>query len=264
MSAKELIKKLYFHKKLPKAAPYKTSYYNKDWGFSVTKEMFKKIKSSNSKYQVKIDSAFKKSNLLYGEILLKGKSNKEILISTYIHHPSVANYNPSGIILTSYLAKFIKSLKNRYWSYRIIFKPETIGAVGYRNLKEKKIKNIDFRLFVSDVDGKEKFGYKKSFDDQHFLNNLILNISKELRMNPKTYSFDVNRSDERQYYPQFFRINICSIFRDKYYEFKEYHLSNNNLDFVKAENIFKTLIIYQKLIEKIESQYIFKTINSKC
>ena len=73
----------------------------------------------------------------FGEILIKGKSQKEILISTYICHPSMANDNLSGIILTTYLTKFIKSLKNRYWSYRIIFIPETIGAIAYCKLNEK-------------------------------------------------------------------------------------------------------------------------------
>ena len=75
---------------------------------------------------------------------------------------------------------------------------------------------------------------------------------------------DINGSDERQYSSQHFGINICSIFKDKYYEFKEYHSSKDNLDLVKAENIFETLKIYQKLIEKIEVQNIFKSKNPKC
>ena len=54
-------------------------------------------------------------------------------------------------------------------------------------------------------------------------------------------------------------MNICSIFKDKYYEFKEYHTSKDNLNFVKSENIFQSLIIYQKLIEKLEKQIIFQS-----
>ncbi len=262
--SKKLIKKIYFHPHLINAIPYKTSYYKKDWGFCVTRKIFKKIKSSKSKFKVKIDSTFKKGNLIYGELIIKGKSNKEILISTYICHPSMANDNLSGIILTSYLAKFIRNLKNRYWTYRIIFVPETIGAIGYSYLNESKMKNIDFGLVICNVGGKGSFGYKKSFDDKHFLNDLVQDTFRELKVKPKVYPFDINGSDERQYSSQHFGINICSIFKDKYYEFKEYHSSKDNLDLVKAENIFETLKIYQKLIEKIEVQNIFKSKNPKC
>ena len=264
LSSKNLIKKIHFHEKLPEAVPYKTTYYKNNWGFCVTKKVYEKIKTNKSKYQIKIDSSFKNGSLIYGELLIKGKSQKEILISTYICHPSMANDNLSGIILTSYLAKFIKSLKNRYWSYRIIFIPETIGAIGYCKINESKMKNIDFGLVISNVGGKGQFSYKKSYDSNHFLNNLVLETFSELNIKPKIYPFDINGSDERQYSSQFFGINICSIFKDKYYEFKEYHSSADNLEFVKAENIFETLKIYQKLIEKIEGQFIFKSTNPKC
>ena len=264
LTSKDLLKKTHHHPKLSNAIPYKTSYYNKDWGFCVNKKIYNKIRLSKKKFEIKIDSTFKKGNLIYGELLIKGKSKKEILISTYICHPSMANDNLSGIILTTYLAKFIKGFKNRYWSYRIIFLPETIGAISYCKINENKMKNIDFGLVICNVGGKGNYGYKKSFDSNHFLNNAVENLFNELKINPKIYPFDINGSDERQYSSQFFGINICSIFKDKYYEFKEYHSSADNLNYVKSENIFNTLKIYQKLIEYIESQIIFKSTKTKC
>ena len=186
------------------------------------------------------------------------------MLQSVICHPSMANDNLSGIILTTYLAKFIKGFKNRYWSYRIIFLPETIGAISYCKINENKMKNIDFGLVICNVGGKGNYGYKKSFDSNHFLNNAVENLFNELKINPKIYPFDINGSDERQYSSQFFGINICSIFKDKYYEFKEYHSSADNLNYVKSENIFNTLKIYQKLIEYIESQIIFKSTKTKC
>jgi len=264
ISPKKLIKKLHFSEKLPNAIPYKTSYFKRDWGFCVEKKVFDFIKSSKKKFQVKIDSKFKKGNLIYGEILIKGKSKKEILISTYICHPSMANDNLSGVILTSYLAKFIKSIKNRYWSYRIVFLPETIGAISYCKINENKMKQIDLGLVVTNVGGKGDFSYKQSYESDHFINKIVNELFKELKLKNKKYPFDINGSDERQYSSQFFGINICSVFKDKYYEFKEYHTSKDNLKFVKPENIFETLKIYHKLIEKIEKQVIYKSNISKC
>ena len=262
--AGKLKKKLHYHPYIKTAIPYKTTYYNKDWGFCVPKEIFNKITSYKKKLKVKIDSKFKKGNLVYGEILFKGKSKNEILISTYICHPSMANDNLSGIILTTYLCKYIQSLKNRYWSYRIVFLPETIGAIAYCKKNEKKIKNINFGLVICNVGGPGKFSFKESFNKNHFLNNIVKETFKDLKIKPKIYPFDINGSDERQYSSQFFKINICSIFKDKYYSFKQYHTSEDNLKFVKAENILKSLEIYQKLILNIEKQIIYKSKNIKC
>ena len=259
ISSKKLIKNLYFHPKIKDAIPYKTSYFQKNWGFCVNHHTYQKILKSTDKFEVKVKTNFKKGNLVYGEKLIKGKSNQEILISTYICHPSMANDNLSGLIMTAYLAKFISSIKNRYWSYRIIFVPETIGAISYLNKNEKKIKKIKFGLVISNVGGKGNFSYKKSFQPNHFLNFLIKDIFKKERIKLKEYNFDINGSDERQYSSQFFKINTCSIHKDKYYNFKEYHSSKDNLNFVKSKNIFQSLLLYQKLIEKLENQIIYQS-----
>ena len=74
---KNLKKKLHSLPNQPNAVPYVTSYYNKDWGFCISDNKKKKLKKKN--YHVFIDSKFKKGHLHYGELLLKGKSKKEIL-----------------------------------------------------------------------------------------------------------------------------------------------------------------------------------------
>jgi aminopeptidase-like protein len=176
----------------------------------------------------------------------------------------MANDNLSGIILTAYLCKYIQSLKNRYWSYRIVFLPETVGAIAYCKKNEKKMKKINFGLVICNVGGTGNFSFKESFDKDHFLNDVVRDTFNDLKIRHKTHPFDINGSDERQYSSQFFKINICSIFKDKYYDFKQYHTSHDNLKFVKAENIFKSLKIYQKLILNIEKQVIYKAINTKC
>ncbi len=263
INSSKLKKKLHFHTKLKNAVPYKTSYFQKNWGFCVDQNTYKKILKSKDKFEVKIRTKFTKGNLIYGEQIIPGKSKHEILISTYICHPSMANDNLSGVILTAFLAKFINSIKNRYWTYRIIFVPETIGALAYLNRNEKKMKKIKFGLVISNVGGKGEFSYKKSFQDDHFLNDLIKEVFQKEKIKLKEFNFDINGSDERQYSSQFFKINICSIFKDKYYDFKEYHSSKDNLNFVKSENIFQSLSIYQKLIEKLENQIIYQSTITK-
>ncbi len=265
LNYKQFKKKIFLHK-LSNAVPYRTFYYKKDWGFCLSKNNLKLIKSKLSrskdkKIKVLIDSSFKNGFMNYGEILLKGKSKKEILISTYICHPSLANDNLSGVILTILLAKFLKSKDNLKWSYRIIFIPETIGAIAYIYKNLNKLKKIDTGFNITCVGGKGKFSIKKSWDEDHFVNDLVKNILINENLKFKTYDYDIHGSDERQFSYHGLGINICSLFKDKYYDYKEYHSSLDNLNFVKSNQISKSLDIYKKIINKLEEQSIFLSSN---
>ena len=103
----------------PTAIPYRTSYYKKRWGFCLSYQQFKKLK--NEKFKVFIDSKFKKGRLNYGEIILKGEEKKEIFFSTYICHPSMANNELSGLVVTVALAQWLMKLDKLKYTYRIIF-----------------------------------------------------------------------------------------------------------------------------------------------
>ena len=249
---KDLSKKLNYSKSLKNSIPYRTMYYKKDWGFCVTKNQYKNL-SKYKKLRVVINSKFKKGKLNIGELLIKGKSKKEILISTYICHPSLANDNLSGVIMTMLLAKFLNNLKKLNWSYRVVFLPETIGAISYLHLKKEIIKKKTiFGFVITCVGGPGGFSYKETWNKSHFLNDLIKNFFKKNKIKVKKYNFDINGSDERQYSSLGFRINIASIFKNKYYDFREYHTSADNLNFVKPENILKSLNVYKQIIKKVE------------
>ena len=104
----ELKKNLHFRKDLTNAIPYVTSYYKKNWGFCISKNFYDKISKNKKKFNVVIKSNFKKSSLNYGQIFIRGKSKKEILFSTYLCHPSMANNELSGPVVMTKLANFIK------------------------------------------------------------------------------------------------------------------------------------------------------------
>jgi len=142
---KNLKKKIYFNKNLPSAIPYVTSYYEKDWGFCLSYNQFKKLKSGN--YKVIIDSKFnKKGNLVLGEYFIKGKSKKEILISTYICHPSMANNELSGPLVWSSLYKILKNTGPHEYSYRFLICPENIGSAAFLHYSKKKVKKLFVKL----------------------------------------------------------------------------------------------------------------------
>ena len=129
LNFKALNKKLHSIPSLPNAIPYVTSYYKEDWGFCIAENERKRL-IKRGKYKVFIDSKIFNGELNYGEVLLKENQKKEILISSYICHPSMANNEISGPVVSSYILKYLKKKKNKF-SYRFIFIPETIGSITY-------------------------------------------------------------------------------------------------------------------------------------
>ena len=81
---------------------------------------------------------------------------------------------------------------------------------------------------------------------------------KKFKKNYVSNKFDINGSDERQFSSTGVRLNTITISKDQYYNYKEYQSSENNLNFVKSENIYKTLKIYEELINKIEKKDIYQ------
>src|SRR5262249_40966330 len=89
MSLEDLKPHLYTSPDHPDWIPYRTSYYNENWGFCLSHNQFLSLPSGE--YEVCIDSTLSEGTLTYGEYLIPGKSEEEILISTHACHPSLCN-----------------------------------------------------------------------------------------------------------------------------------------------------------------------------
>lgn len=139
ISYNELKKNLHFIKDLPKAIPYITSYYKKRWGFCLSYNHFKSLKKES--FNVVIDTKFKKGKLTVGNYLLKGRSKKEILFSTNLCHPSMANNELSGPLTIAFLYRYIKKLNLKY-SVRFVIGPETIGTIALLSKYKKQFKKM--------------------------------------------------------------------------------------------------------------------------
>ena len=239
----ELIKNIYSIKNQPNAIPYITSYYKKRWGFCLSYNDKKKIIKNykrNDKFKVVIKSSFNnKGDLNYGEILLKGKSSDEILISTYICHPSMANNELSGPIVSMSLINYYQKIKKLKKSIRFIFIPETIGSIAYISanflkLKKRVIGGFNLTCIGDDRQHSCMFSkYENSPSDE-----AILDAYKKLKIKKyKIYSFLKRGSDERQYNSPGIDLKMSSIFRTKYGEYPEYHTSLDNFNLVTLKGI---------------------------
>ena len=242
LSKEKLFENLYSLPSKSDAIPYVTSYYKKRWGFCLThkkKQQIYKKYNSKDKFKVIINSTLNpKGHLNYGELILKGKSDQEILISTYICHPSMANNELSGPIVAMSLINYFSKIKNLEKTLRFVFIPETIGSIIYINKNLNKLKKNVIGGFNLSCIGDERqhscmlSKYQNSPSDKS-----IIEAYKKLKLNYKIYSFLKRGSDERQYNSPGIDLKISSIFRSKYAEYPEYHTSLDNFDLVTLEGI---------------------------
>ena len=240
----------------PNAIPYVTSYYEERWGFCLTENQRKTLKEGD--YQVYIDSELSDGSLTYGELIIHGKSEKEVFLSTYVCHPSMANNELSGPAVTTYLSKWINSQPREY-TYRIIFIPETIGSICYlsKNLDVMK-KNIIAGYNISCVGDDNAYSYLPSRDEDTISDKIALHVLKHTCPDFIKYTYLDRGSDERQYCSPGVDLPIASVMRTKYGAYKEYHTSLDNLSYISSEGLFGAYEVLTKCIDCIESNKIYK------
>ena len=258
VSFDELKRHLYTLPDQPNAIPYVTSYYEQRWGFCLSQEQLDSLE--NGTYKVVIESALFDGELNYGELLIKGKSDKEIFLSTYICHPSMANNELSGPTVVTFIAKWLQEIRDTDYSYRIIFIPETIGSITYLSHNYKDMKNKVFAGFnVTCVGDERAYSYVPSRNG-HTISDLIAkHVLKWTDPNFIEYSWLDRGSDERQYCAPGIDLPIASILRTKYSVYPEYHTSLDNLeDVVTPQGLNGGYWAIRKAIEAIERNKKYK------
>jgi len=258
VSLNELKKHLYTIPDQPNAIPYITSYYEERWGFCLSQDQFNALESGN--YKVVINSTLSKGELNYGELLIKGKSDKEIFLSTYICHPSMANNELSGIAVVTFLSKWLQEIDETNFSYRIIFIPETIGSIAYLSQNYKDMKNKIFAGFnVSCVGDNRSYSFLPSRNGNTISDLISKHVLKWIDSNFIEYSWFDRGSDERQYCAPGIDLPIASIFRTKYGSYPEYHTSLDDLDnVVTPQGLNGGYIALQQAIKAIENNKKYK------
>ena len=262
-SKKELFNHIHTLPKQPKAIPYITSYYKKYWGFCIShaeKVQFEKKYKNSDKFKAVINSNLNaKGKLNYGELILKGKSKQEILISTYVCHPSMANDNLSGPIVSMSLINYFYKLKNLEKTIRFIFIPETIGAITFLNknlsyLKENVIGGFNLSCVGDDKHHSCMFTkYENTLSDIS-----ITEAYKKLKIKFKRYSFLDRGSDERQYNSPGIDLPIATVFRTKFGKNPEYHTSLDDFNYVTEKGVNGAFKVIKEAISTLNKKIIPK------
>ena len=262
MPLAELRKHLFSLPDHPDWVPYRTSYYNETWGFSLSHHLLQSL--PDWEYDVCVDSTLQDGHLTYGEYFLPGATSDEVLISCHVCHPSLCNDNLSGMTVATELARWVAALPTRRYSYRFLFIPGTIGSITWLARNEEKVQRIRHGLVVTCVGDGGQFTYKKSRRGNAEIDFAVEHVLKHSGHPYVVEDFFPFGYDERQYSSPGFNLAVGCLMRSPHGTFPEYHTSADNLEFVRAPFLEETLHRYIETVEVLEGNATYVNLNPKC
>ncbi len=259
LSLSELRPHLHALPEHPDWIPYKSSVYREDWGFCLSQRALDAL--PDGEYEVRIDSSLANGSLTYGEALLPGTSDEEVLLSSHVCHPSLCNDNLSGIALLWALGRHLARVEHRY-TYRLLFAPVTIGAIAWLAHNEKDLGRIRHGLVVTLAGDPGRITYKRSRSGQAPIDRAAAHVlahhgPHELR------DFAPFGYDERQFCSPGFDLPVGCFMRTPHGEFPQYHSSADDLEFVTAAALEDSLVALLGVLDVLEHDRRFRNLAPK-
>lgn len=256
MSLAELRPYLHSDPSRPNWIPYRTSYYAENWGFCLTHEQLMALPDND--YEVVIDSTLAPGSLTYGECVIPGQSEREILFYTHTCHPSLCNDNLTGMVVCAYLAQWLARRQN-YFRYRLVFGPGTIGSITWLAKHPEVIPNIANGLVVALVGTRAPLRYKMSFGGRATIDRAVSAFLGNEEPGAETVGFSPWGYDERQFGSPGFRLPVGRLTRAGEEGYPEYHTSGDGLDLVDEDSLVGALRACQQIVTLLEANYIYRS-----
>lgn len=245
----------------PDWIPYRTSYYQPNWGFCLSHHQLQALEDRD--YEVCIDSTLEDGYLTYGECYLPGRSSDEVLISCHACHPSLANDNLSGLAVATFLAHLLSDRELRY-SYRFLFVPGTIGAITWLSRNRESADRIRHGLVLTGIGDKGGFHYKKSRRGDTEIDRAAAHVLKHCGEASEVLDFSPYGYDERQYCSPGFNLAVGCLMRSVWGSFPEYHTSADNLDFIQPMQLARSLRVCAGIADVLEDNRRYRNLSPYC
>ena len=233
----------------PDAIPYRTTYYEEAWGFCLTQRQLDAL--PDGEYEVCIDSTLAPGSLSYGELLVPGESDEEILISAHACHPSLCDDNLSGIAVSLLLARELRSRPPGRQGVRFLFAPGTIGAITWLAQNQDSLR-VAHGLTLTCLGDHHPFTFKKTFQGRSDVDRAASLVLQKSGYPHELIDFFPYGYDERQYNSPGFRLPVASLMRGRHGRFPEYHTSLDNPDFVSGERMVESYRVLRDIIECLQ------------
>jgi len=261
ISLAELKTHLFTLPEQPEWIPYRTSYYNENWGFCLSHNQLMAL--TDDEYEVCIDSSLRDGELTYGEYFLSGETDGEVLVSTHICHPSLANDNLSGIALAVFLARALAA-EPRTYSYRFLFTPGTIGSIAWLSCNEARVGQIKHGLILACVGDRGKITYKRSRRANAEIDRAVIQVLKDDGAPHQVLDFSPYGYDERQFCSPGFNLPVGCFMRTPHGKFPEYHTSADDLEFIDLRSLADSFSKCRSILDVVENNATYVNQNPKC
>jgi aminopeptidase-like protein len=246
----------------PDWIPYRTSYYKETWGFCLPHRQL--VALSEDRYEVCIDSSLQPGSLTYGELLISGRTDEEVLISAHSCHPSLANDNLSGMSVAAELARHLAQAGGLRYSYRFLWLPGTVGPIAWLARNEANLSRIKHGLVLSCLGDRGGFTYKRSRRGAAEIDRACERV---LRTSGDTYralDFTPHGYDERQYCSPGINLPVGSFMRTQNGMYPQYHTSADNLDLVQPASLAESLRQLLRVVATLEENRRYRNLSPKC
>ncbi len=258
LSLKELRPHLFTDPERPQVIPYRTSYHDENWGFCLPYELAESL--PEGEYHAVVDSTLADGSLTYAECVVAGESDDEVLLSTYVCHPSLCNDNLSGIVLLTALARRLEGSRRRY-TYRFLFSPATLGPLAWLSRNEGRLGRVRHGLVAACVGDPGGLTYKRSRRGVAEIDRagdyVVRARDGEVR------DFSPLGGDERQFCSPGFDLPVGVLSRTPQDEFPGYHSSADDLDLVRPEHLADSLAAYLAVLDVLEGNATYVNLNPK-
>ena len=239
--------------KLPEATPYVTSYYKKDWGFCLPHSDVESL--PDGEYHAYIDSSFVEGELVFADCIIPGESEDEVLLSTYLCHPSLANNELGGPLALLSLYHRIARWPRRRFTYRFVVNPETIGSLAYLSVKGEHLRRrLVAGLILTCLGGPmQSLSYKTTRRQNALIDQVVKHMKFMDQLDVMVRPFTpTSGSDERQYCSPGFNLPVGQIARTVYGQYAGYHNSLDTKEFMDLRQIVRSADAIEKLLKTLE------------
>ncbi len=227
----ELRDHVFTHASDPDLIPYRTSYWQEQWGFCMSRRQLESLEEGD--YRVVVDATLEDGSLTSGEVNLRGATDAEFLLTTHVCHPALANDNLSGVVLLWALAKTLATQKLTH-TFRLLWSPGTLGPLCWLARNLETLDRVEHGLVVSCVGDPGPLRYKRSRRGDAQIDRAS---SYVVARDPANIVSDWQPTggDERQFCSPGFDLPVGTLSRTPHGLFPEYHSSADNLSLVTAD-----------------------------
>lgn len=249
VSRSELAEHVHTLPSRPDSIPYRTSYYHETWGFCMPHRVFEGL--VDEEYDVFIDSSLEQGSLTYGECLLPGDTDDEVLVSCHICHPSLCNDNLSGVAVATFLASEL-SVRRRHYTYRFLFAPGTIGSITWLARNAENVRRVRHGFVLAGVGDSGGLNYKRSRRGDAEIDRAAEHVLRQRGHHHGIRDFSPYGYDERQFCSPGFDLPVGCLMRTPWGTYPEYHTSDDDLDFVRPDSLADSLEACLSVVEVLE------------